>query len=152
MDSISEKRQIQCCIFPPAEFPPQKSHKIAHFQVSENEEKWLLPVGQSDKLKFSTNHLLKVDFCVFLLVSSSHLEWRNILKRSPPESGFLCISLSSHLAEWRKIQQNWGSQSIRSRNELFVFFQCFLIFLGRIFTICIIFIAAALAKQKNWNY
>ena len=52
---------------------PQKSHKIAHFQVSENEEKWLLPVGQSDKLKFSTNHLLKVDFCDFYWFP--HLTW-----------------------------------------------------------------------------
>ena len=152
MDSISEKGKFNVAFFLLRNFPPKKVTKLHISKFQRMRKSGYFPLA--NQINWSSQPITswKWIFCVFLFVSSSHLEWRNILNRSPPESGFLCISLSSPPSGGR-------FSKIEALNQLGIvdvnflcFFQCFLIFLGRIFTMFIIFIAAALAKQKNWNY
>ena len=35
---------------------------VGDFRVCDNQEEWLLPIGQSEELEFTTNHNFKVDF------------------------------------------------------------------------------------------
>ena len=56
----------------------RKNH---NWHVSDNQEKWLLPVGQSENLKFSSNHSLEVDF-LFARVGALYAYCREYAKMS----------------------------------------------------------------------
>ena len=50
---VTVKSWFKCPTFKVALFPHARFEKqIQNWQVSDNQEKWLLPVGQSEKLKF----------------------------------------------------------------------------------------------------
>ena len=136
----------------------QNFKKIHNCQVSDNQQKWLLPVGQSEKLKFSTNQGREMNFLSLALTRAPHItELQNrsssghfLPNAKVSKSSFRINTVDSwnQFSHSGKLNTLQLRTNVRPKATLCILYSCHRLPRKNIHIVCLYILVA---KQENWS-